>query len=169
LPISGTASGTAAGGLDLANVQLPEGMTPEMVQAGKTAFETTICYTCHGMDASGTPLAPDLTDAEWINTDGSPEGIEQIIRNGVPTPVSHPAPMPPMGGAQLSDEQSQNLVAYVYALSHSDWVRRGSSMTPAGSLRVLAGVALFLIGGACDREVDSGPATLELEGDTIQL
>ena len=42
-------------------------------------------------------------------------------------------------------------------------------MTPAGSLRVLAGVALFVIGGACDREVDSGPATLELEGDTIQL
>ena len=117
---TGTASGTAAGGLDLATVQLPEGMTPEMVQAGKTAFETTICYTCHGMDASGTPLAPDLTDAEWINTDGSPEGIEQIIRNGVPTPVSHPAPMPPMGGAQLSDEQIQNLVAYVYALSHSN-------------------------------------------------
>jgi len=42
-------------------------------------------------------------------------------------------------------------------------------MTPAGSFRVLAGVALFVIGGACDREVDSGPATLELEGDTIQL
>lgn len=117
---TGTASGTASGGLDLANVQLPEGMTPEMVQAGKTAFETTICYTCHGMDATGTPLAPNLTDSEWINTDGTPEGIENIIRNGVPTPQQAPAPMPPMGGAQLSDEQVQNLVAYVYALSHAN-------------------------------------------------
>ncbi len=115
----GTATGTATGGADLSSVQLPEGMTQEMVAAGKTAFETTICYTCHGMDASGTPLAPNLRDSEWINADGSPESIEAIIRNGVPTPVTHPAPMPPMGGAQLSDEQIQNLVAYVYALSHA--------------------------------------------------
>lgn len=121
----GTASGTAAdadagaGAVDLTNVQLPEGMTPEMVEAGRVAFQTTICYTCHGMDARGTPLAPNMHDSEWINTDGTPEGIEDIIRNGVPTPVSHPAPMPPMGGAQLSDEQIDNLVAYLYAISHA--------------------------------------------------
>lgn len=102
-----------------ANVELPEGVTQDMVAAGKQAFETTICYTCHGMDASGTPLAPNLRDSEWLNTDGSPEGIEGIIRNGVPTPVQYPAAMPPMGGAQLTDEQIQNLVAYVYALSHA--------------------------------------------------
>lgn len=121
-PAETPAGGAATGGtgeLDLANVQLPEGMTPEMVQAGKQAFETTICYTCHGMDGSGTPLAPNLRDSEWLNTDGSPEGIEGIIRNGVPTPVQYPAAMPPMGGAQLTDEQIQNLVAYVYALSHA--------------------------------------------------
>ncbi len=119
-PATGTASGTASAGPDLSSVELPEGMTPEMVQAGKVAFETTICYTCHGMDAKGTPLAPDMTDGTWLNTDGSPEGIEQIIREGVPTPQQAPAPMPPMGGAQLSDEQIQNLVAYLYALSHAN-------------------------------------------------
>ena len=98
--------------------QLPEGVTQAQVDAGKQAFETTICYTCHGMDGSGTPLAPNLRDQEWLNTDGSLTGIADIIRNGVPTPVQHPAPMPPMGGAQLTDEQIQNLAAYVFAISH---------------------------------------------------
>lgn len=46
---------------------------------------------------------------------------------------------------------------------------RRNTKTPAGSLRVLAGVVLFAICGACDRMTESGPATLELEGDTIQL
>jgi mono/diheme cytochrome c family protein len=101
-----------------AAMQLPEGVTQVMVDAGKQAFETTICYTCHGMDGSGTPLAPNLRDDTWLNTDGTMAGIEQVIRNGVPTPVEHPAAMPPMGGAQLSDEQIQNLTAYVYAISH---------------------------------------------------
>lgn len=77
-----------------------------------------ICYTCHGLDAKGTPLAPDLTDAEWLNTDGSREGIESIIKSGVAKPVKHPAPMPPMGGAKLSAEEVAAVAAYVYSLSH---------------------------------------------------
>lgn len=101
-----------------ANVELPEGVTQDMVAAGKQAFETTICYTCHGMDGSGTALAPNLRDGEWLNTDGTIEGIEQVIRTGVPTPKVSPAPMPPMGGAQLSEEQIKNLAAYVYAIGH---------------------------------------------------
>ncbi len=109
-----TGATPAAGG----DLQLPEGVTQAMVDGGKQAFETTICYTCHGMDASGTPLAPNLRDDVWLNTDGTMAGIEQVIREGVATPVEHPAPMPPMGGAQLTDEQIQNLSAYVYAISH---------------------------------------------------
>lgn len=96
---------------------LPDGVTAEQVAAGQQIFTTQTCYTCHGMDGTGTPLAPDLTDADWINTDGSLEGIENIVRTGVPTPVQHPAPMPAMGGAQLSDEQIRNVSAYVYSLS----------------------------------------------------
>lgn len=29
------------------------------------------CFTCHGQDAKGTQLAPELTDKQWINGDGS--------------------------------------------------------------------------------------------------
>lgn len=101
-----------------AGVQLPEGVTQEMVAQGKTVFETTVCYTCHGMDATGTALAPNLRDQNWINSDGSYEDIMRVVREGVAQPVQYPAPMPPMGGAQLSDEQVRAVSAYVYAISH---------------------------------------------------
>jgi mono/diheme cytochrome c family protein len=77
-----------------------------------------LCYTCHGPDAKGTTLAPNLTDSTWLNTDGTLEGIRTIVTNGVPTPKSSPAPMPPMGGAQLSPDQIRAVAQYVYSLSH---------------------------------------------------
>ena len=84
---------------------------------GKAAGGT--CFTCHGQDAKGTTLAPDLTDNQWLNTDGSQQGIAQIVTNGVPQPKQHQAGMPPMGGAKLTPDQIQAVAAYVYSLSHS--------------------------------------------------
>ena len=98
----------------------PEGATPEMVAQGSQIFNGKgNCMTCHGPAAQGTPLAPNLTDDEWINIDdGSWQNIQQVVRNGVPTPQEHPSPMPPMGGAQLSDAEIQAVSAYVYSVSH---------------------------------------------------
>ena len=62
-------------------------------------------------------LGPNLTDQEWLNTDGSYDGIVNIVRTGVPQPVEAASPMPPMGGAQLSDDQIRAVAAYVYVLS----------------------------------------------------
>lgn len=101
-----------------AGVELPEGVTQEMVAQGEQIFNQQICFSCHGANGVGTPLGPSFTDQEWLNTDGSYDGIMQIVRTGVPTPVQAPAPMPPMGGIQLSDEQVRQVAAYVYALSH---------------------------------------------------
>ena len=97
---------------------LPEGVTQEMVAQGEQIFNQQICFSCHGANGVGTPLGPVLTDQEWLNTDGSYEGIMDIVRTGVAEPVQHPSPMPPMGGLQLSDEQVRQVAAYVYALSH---------------------------------------------------
>jgi mono/diheme cytochrome c family protein len=98
----------------------PEGATPEMVTQGQQIFAGKgNCFTCHGPEAQGTPLAPNLTDATWLNlTDPAWQNLQQAIRNGVPTPVEHPSPMPPMGGAQLSDQEIQAVAAYVYSISH---------------------------------------------------
>jgi mono/diheme cytochrome c family protein len=36
----------------------------------------------------------------------------------VPQPKQYRSPMPPMGGAQLSDTQASAVAAYVWGLSH---------------------------------------------------
>lgn len=88
-----------------------------LVERGRELFGGAgACYTCHGGDAAGTQLAPDLTDAEWLNTDGSYASIAEVVRTGVSEPVRFPAPMPPMGGASLSREQLCAVAGYVYSL-----------------------------------------------------
>ncbi|HEX2190100.1 MAG TPA: cytochrome c [Longimicrobiaceae bacterium] len=125
-PDAGTATPTVetqtppaggAGAVQAAN--LPPGVTQAMVQEGQQIFTGAgICQTCHGPSAQGTALAPNLTDGEWINTDGSYDGIVQVVTNGVQQPKQHPAPMPPKGGSSITDEQVRAVAAYVYAISH---------------------------------------------------
>ena len=65
-----------------------------------------ICYTCHGSDAKGTTLAPNLTDSEWLNGDGSLQFIANTVRTGVAQPKTFPAPMPPFGQALTAEQVS---------------------------------------------------------------
>ena len=83
--------------------------SPQQVALGDSIFHGQVgggtCTACHGQDAKGTAVAPDLTDAKWINGDGSYDFIVKTVTAGVPKPKEHPAPMPPKGGAQLTDDQ----------------------------------------------------------------
>src|SRR4051794_20860032 len=74
------------------------------------------CTGCHGAGGTGTPLGPDLTDTQWLWSDGSYAGIAKTIASGVPQPQYRSA-MPPMGGAQLTADQVSALAAYVWSLS----------------------------------------------------
>jgi mono/diheme cytochrome c family protein len=74
------------------------------------------CYVCHGQDAKGSGVGPNLTDSEWLNTDGTLAGITTTIKSGVPQPKKAPAPMPPMGGASLSADQVKAVATYVHSL-----------------------------------------------------
>ena len=98
------------------------GITPQQIALGDSIFHGQVaggtCTACHGQDAKGTAVAPDLTDSKWINGDGSYQFIVNTITNGVPKPKEHPAPMPPKGGAQLTDDQVKAVAAYEYSLSH---------------------------------------------------
>lgn len=98
---------------------LPEGVTVEMVQEGQDIFNTTvgICFTCHLREGVGGPLAPPLTDDEWLNIDGEYESIIEIITNGVPAPVEYPGQMAPRANRPLTDEQVRAVAAYVFTLS----------------------------------------------------
>jgi mono/diheme cytochrome c family protein len=97
-------------------------MSPQLIALGDSIFHGQVgggtCTACHGQDAKGTAVAPDLTDNQWINGDGSYQFIVNTVTNGVPKPKQHPAPMPPKGGAPLNDDQVKAVAAYVYSLSH---------------------------------------------------
>ena len=90
----------------------------EQDTAGKAIFTGKgNCFTCHGQDAKGTVLAPDLTDDVWLNADGTLESVIEVIAEGVTAPKEHPAPMPAKGGANLTDAEVRAVAAYVLSLA----------------------------------------------------
>jgi glucose/arabinose dehydrogenase/mono/diheme cytochrome c family protein len=104
------------------SLPVPSGATPEMVALGNRIYHGEVggamCTGCHGANAAGTPLGPDLTAKKWLWSDGSWQGIGKTITEGVSMPKQYRAPMPAMGGSQLSPEQVQAVAAYLWALNH---------------------------------------------------
>jgi mono/diheme cytochrome c family protein len=109
-------------GKDAAALPVPQGFTKEQVALGNRVFHGEVadgtCGGCHGSDAKGSPIAPDLTSGKWLWSDGSVQGLETTIKNGVPEPKAHPGAMPPMGGVDLSKADLDAVSAYVWALGH---------------------------------------------------
>ncbi len=105
-----------------AGLSVPAGATQEMVALGDRIYHGQVggasCTGCHGSDGKGTPLGPDLTDQKWLWSDGSYAGIAKTITTGVAQPKEYRSPMPPMGGAQLTDDQVKAVAAYVWSMSH---------------------------------------------------
>jgi mono/diheme cytochrome c family protein len=93
-----------------------------MVALGERIYRGQVgaanCAGCHGEDGTGSPLGPDLTGKNWLWSDGSYSGIAKTIAEGVLQPKQYRSPMPPKGGAQLSNDQVQALAAFVWSLSH---------------------------------------------------
>lgn len=120
-PAETPAPAAAPAGAAVNTANLPAGVTAEMVQEGQQIFAGAgICFTCHGQNGVGTALAPNLTDATWINVQAGPnlyEDIVNVVNAGVPQPKEHPAPMPPKGGSQITEDQVRAVAAYVYSLS----------------------------------------------------
>jgi mono/diheme cytochrome c family protein len=109
--------GAGAGAVPQLPAGAPADVTQEMVEAGAQSFGT-VCSACHGPGGAGTAAAPKLADNTWLHISGSFDEIVQIIHSGVPNPIESPAPMPPLGGGNFSDEQVRQIAAYVFALSH---------------------------------------------------
>jgi mono/diheme cytochrome c family protein len=102
-----------------APADLPEGVTQEEFEQGRQLFTGAGgCHACHGPRATGTQLGPDLTDDQWLNvSEPSMDEVMRVIREGVAQPVQYPAPMPPMGGARLTEDQIHALSAYVIGIN----------------------------------------------------
>jgi glucose/arabinose dehydrogenase/mono/diheme cytochrome c family protein len=120
------------------NAEPPEGIHPDAgsagalpVPAGATAAQVALgerifhgqagggtCAGCHGSNAKGTPLGPDLTLGKWLWGNGDLASITQTITDGVANPKAYRSVMPPLGGAQLSQSDVAAVAAYVWALGH---------------------------------------------------
>jgi cbb3-type cytochrome c oxidase subunit III len=96
----------------------PSSATTTLVAAGDRLFHENSCIACHGEDAKGTSVAPNLADATWLTGDGSIGAITKIISEGVDEPKQFASPMPAMGGADLSPDDIKAVAAYVWSISH---------------------------------------------------
>lgn len=100
----------------------PATITPEMLALGDSLFHgligATSCQACHGADGAQATVAPNLTDAEWLHSDGSWEGIYKTVQGGVSTPKQFTSMMPPDGGVPMTEEHRRAVTAYVYKLGH---------------------------------------------------
>jgi len=83
----------------------PIDMSPEAIARGATLFNIT-CASCHGASGYGTPLAPALNNALFLDVTSDAQ-IRQIIAMGVSGTV-----MPAWGG-RLSDAQMNDIIAYL--------------------------------------------------------
>jgi glucose/arabinose dehydrogenase/mono/diheme cytochrome c family protein len=130
-------------GAAAASLPVPAGATKEMVALGDRIFHGQVggatCTGCHGVNAKGTPLGPDLTGTQWLWSDGSYAAIAKTITTGVPQPKKYRSPMPPMGGAQLTSDQVSAVAAYIWGLSHRT---PATSSTSAASGTSSTGVPL---------------------------
>jgi glucose/arabinose dehydrogenase/mono/diheme cytochrome c family protein len=119
-----------AGAQEAGALPTPTGVTPAQVALGDRVYHGQVgggtCEGCHGSNAKGTPLGPDLTSGRWLWGDGSLAAITRTITEGVANPKEYRSVMPPMGGAQLSSSEVAAVAAYVWALAH-----RSDGGTPA--------------------------------------
>jgi mono/diheme cytochrome c family protein len=97
----------------------PAAVTPAAIAKGDSIYHKSgLCYACHGTNAQGA-VGPNLTDAEWLHSDGSYDGIVATVTSGVPAEKARKGvAMPPKGGSSISDEEVKAVAAYVYSLSH---------------------------------------------------
>ncbi|HET6579064.1 MAG TPA: c-type cytochrome [Gemmatimonadales bacterium] len=109
----------AASGASPAVAQAPTAATPAAIAQGDSIFHSKgNCYACHGANAQGA-VGPNLTDSEWIHSDGSYDAIVKQITTGVAQKDSKSGiPMPPKGGSSITDDEVKSVAAYVYSLSH---------------------------------------------------
>lgn len=100
----------------------PPGFTAAQVALGDKIFhglaQNGTCSGCHGGNARGSAVGPDLAGGRWLWGNGSVEALRKTITEGVPTPKEFNGVMPPKGGADLSPADVDAVAAYLWALNH---------------------------------------------------
>ncbi len=97
-----------------------------LIEEGDSLFNSGSCRRCHGVAGVGGRNGPDLSDGEWVQSDGTLAGIRETIFWGVRRrDFSDPAwrfQMNPGGGLDLEWNQYRALAAYVWSLSNGSFL-----------------------------------------------
>lgn len=119
-----SASSVSSAGAAPAAVRAP---SPEMLASiarGDSLFNAGACQRCHGQKGVGAPNGPSLVAGPWLHVDGTQAEIAALIIRGVPreavTDSTRRFPMRARGGPMnLTDDQVQDLAAYVVSISRA--------------------------------------------------
>jgi mono/diheme cytochrome c family protein len=107
-------------------VAVPDSVTPERVLAGSELYNGGSCVACHTVGGRGVGRrAPDLSDIEWLHSEGDFDGIFQTIFWGVSEDrmkamTPRPFEMHPRGGMTIDREQMKALAPYVWTVAHPE-------------------------------------------------
>jgi len=107
LVIGGTVSVLGAAAADRSGTPAAEMANPfagnaEAAKAGRQVFLNSGCYNCHGLEAKGGGIAPDLTASKL-----DPQQMFRTIRDG------RPGTLMPSWGKQLSSDEIWKVVTYL--------------------------------------------------------
>lgn len=84
----------------------------DLLARGEKIFKTH-CATCHGQEAQGTKIAPNLTDDYWLYGKGRLEDIIRTITNGTKKGM-------PIWGPTLGKKKIELVARYVLSLQGSN-------------------------------------------------
>ena len=103
--VLGAAAADQTGSSDQAGTANPFAGNAEAVKTGRQLFLDTGCYNCHGFEAKGGGIAPDLTASKL-----DPQQMFRTVHDG------RPGTLMPSWGKQLSSDEIWKVVTYLQSL-----------------------------------------------------
>jgi mono/diheme cytochrome c family protein len=100
--VLGAAAADQSGSSDKTATANPFAGNPEAAKAGRQVFLDTGCYNCHGFEAKGGGIAPDLTASKL-----DPQQMFSTIHDG------RRGTLMPSWGKQLSSDEIWKVVTYL--------------------------------------------------------
>jgi mono/diheme cytochrome c family protein len=102
MSVLGAAAADKSGTPDEVGTANPFAGDAEAAKAGRQLFLNTGCYNCHGLEAKGGGIAPDLTASKL-----DPQQMFRTIHDG------RPGTLMPSWGKQLSSDEIWKVVTYL--------------------------------------------------------
>ena len=105
LGVLGAASADETGGGDQSSATNPFAGNADAAKSGRQVFLQTGCYNCHGLDAKGGGIAPDLSASKL-----DPQQMFRTIHDG------RPGTLMPSWGKELSSDEIWKVITYLQSL-----------------------------------------------------